>query len=120
MNEKIWLKEPEEHDFPAAEDYLELLLPKARAKAAVARLRKARTVTKKAKDVLRASALPLLRQQDSVHVHNDIEKVKAGKQLSPVLLVVGQPLIVADGYHRVCAIYALSEDTEIPCRLVRA
>jgi hypothetical protein len=120
MNQKIWLKEPEAHDFPAAEDYLELLLPVARAKAIVARLRKAPTVTKKAKDVLRASGLRLLKPQDSVHVHRDVEKVNAGKQLSPVLLVVGRPLIIADGYHRVCAIYALSEDTEIPCRLVRA
>src|SRR5260221_8426462 len=39
-------------------------------------------------------------------------------KLSPVLLVVGKPLIIADGYHRVCALHALSEDLDIPCRLV--
>src|SRR5262245_18885302 len=119
MNDTVWLKEPEEHDFPAAADYLELLFPVAKAKAIVAKLRKARTVRKKAKDILRASGLPLLNEQENIHVHHDVKKVNAGERLSPVLLIGGQPLVIADGYHRICAIYALSEDTEIPCRLVR-
>jgi hypothetical protein len=117
MTDKFWLQAPEDHDFPAAQSYLELLFPKARAAAIVTKLRKTATVIKKAKDVLRASGLPLL-NQDNIHVHDDVEKVKKGKKLSPVLLVIGQPLIIADGYHRVCAIYALSEDLEIPCRVV--
>lgn len=29
----------------------------------------------------------------------------------------GVPLRIADGYHRVCASYHLSEDAEIPCRI---
>jgi hypothetical protein len=32
-------------------------------------------------------------------------------------LAAGRPLQIADGYHRVCASYHLSEDTEIPCRI---
>ena len=45
-----------------------------------------------------------------------------GESLSPVLLVrgqatVGAPLIVADGYHRICASYHLNEDTDILCRI---
>jgi len=117
MKSEIWLREPEDHDFAAAADYLELQFPKDAAAAIVTKLRKAETVTKKAKDVLRGSGLPLL-DRDNIHVHDDLKKVKDGKKLSPVLLVVGKPLIIADGYHRVCAIYALSEDLEIPCRLV--
>jgi len=27
MKDSIWLADPEEHDFPAAEDYLDLLFP---------------------------------------------------------------------------------------------
>jgi len=27
------------------------------------------------------------------------------------------PLIVADGYHRICASYHLDEDADIPCRI---
>lgn len=29
MKKSIWLKDPEEHDYPAAQDYLELLLDPA-------------------------------------------------------------------------------------------
>ena len=39
--------------------------------------------------------------------------------LSPILLVRSEnKLIIADGYHRLCAIYYLSEDLEVPCRIV--
>jgi hypothetical protein len=30
----------------------------------------------------------------------------------------GVPLIIADGYHRICASYNLDEDADIPCRMV--
>lgn len=119
MDKKFWLPEPEDHDFPAAQDYLELLFPANTARLLTAKLRKVKTSTKKAKDVLRASGLPLL-PEDNVHVKENLKKIKKVKKLSPILLVSGQPLIVADGYHRVCAIYYLSEDLEIPCRLVSA
>jgi len=41
--------------------------------------------------------------------------------LSLILLLRGdatRPLIVADGYHRVCASYWIDENTDIPCVLV--
>ena len=41
--------------------------------------------------------------------------------LSPILLLRGDdthPLIVAGGYHRVCASYWIDENTDIPCTLV--
>jgi hypothetical protein len=63
-----------------------------------------------AKDILRAAGLPLLGPDDS-EVSADLEKVKLGQKLSPVLLVQGTPLWVADGYHRVCASYHLDEKT---------
>jgi disulfide oxidoreductase YuzD len=71
---------------------------------------------KKAKDILRASELPLL-AKDNIHVKENLQKVKKGKKLSPVLLVRDSKLIIADGYHRVCAIYYLSEDLQVPCRI---
>jgi hypothetical protein len=40
--------------------------------------------------------------------------------MSPVLLVRAPALakvIVADGYHRLCAVYGLAEDEPIPCRI---
>ena len=116
-SEKVWLKEPEAHDFPAALDYLELIFHKERAKELVDGLKKEKTTRKKAKDILRACRLPLLPKKN-VHVKDNIRKVKRGEKLSPVLLVIGtERLHIADGYHRLCAIYYLSEDFSIPCRL---
>lgn len=76
---------------------------------------------RKAKDLLRASGLPLL-PPDNVHVRKDLDKVDKGLLLSPVLLVRGSfdggwPLQVADGYHRICASHDLDEDADIPCRI---
>jgi hypothetical protein len=117
-----WQDEPEEHDFPAAADYLSLVAPAGVVTKVVAALKSAKTEHRKAKDLLRASRLSLL-PADNVHVKKDLAKVEAGKRLSPVLLVRGRgdkaiPLTVADGYHRICASHHLDEDADVPCRLV--
>jgi hypothetical protein len=119
---ETWKDEPDDHDYPAAEEYLSLLTPPARAKQVVRRLRAAPLVRRKAKDLLRASRLPVL-PPENFHVARDLKKVREGKGLSPVLLVRGHlsaevALTVADGYHRICASYHLDEDTDIPCRIV--
>jgi hypothetical protein len=117
-----WKERPDEHDYPAAEDYLSLVTSAEGAKKLARRLRTAPIEHRKAKDLLRASSLPLL-SPDNFHVAKDLKKVAQGRLLSPVLLVRGMlrppiPLIVADGYHRVCASYHLDEDADIPCRIV--
>lgn len=117
-----WKEEPDDHDYPAAEEYLSLLTPPARAKQVARRLRAAPLFRRKAKDLLRASRLPVL-PPENVHVARDLKKVSSGKKLSPVLLVRGHlssevPLTVADGYHRICASFHLDEDADIPCRIV--
>jgi hypothetical protein len=120
--EEHWQEEPEEHDFPAAADYLSLLAPAGDVAKVVDALRSAETIHRKAKDLLRASRLGLL-PADNVHVKKDLAKVHAGKRLSPVLLVRGRgdkgiSLTVADGYHRICASHHIDEDADVPCRLV--
>lgn len=117
-----WKDEPEEHDFPAAESYLALVLPPQAARRLVKRLRRAALEHRLAKDLLRASRLPLL-PPENVHVAKDLAKVRSGERLSPVLLVRGHaerdvPLTIADGYHRVCASCHLDEDAPVPCRIV--
>ena len=119
-----WKEQPDAQDYPAAQSYLSLIMPAAQAKRMAGRLRRSEVGHFKAKDLLRASGLPLL-QSDDVHVAKDLAKVKQGNRLSPVLLVRGNltghtPLIVADGYHRICASYHLDEDDDIPCRLIDA
>jgi hypothetical protein len=116
-----WKESPDDHDYPAAEDYLSLVITPAAAKALVRRLRTAPIQHRKAKDLLRASSLPVL-APDNFHVAKDLNKVAQGRLLSPVLCVRGMvrlqvPLIVADGYHRICASYHLDEDADIPCRI---
>jgi hypothetical protein len=119
-----WKDEPEEHDFPAAADYLSLVFPEAETQTIVEGLRRVAPTIRKAKDLLRAGRLPLL-TADNPHVAGDLKKVARGERLSPVLLVRGdavsnRPLIVADGYHRICASYHLDENADIPCRIVDA
>ncbi|HCN51712.1 MAG TPA: hypothetical protein DIT10_21945 [Chryseobacterium sp.] len=116
--DNLWLKEPEDHDFPAAQDYLELLFEPAEAKKIVTKLKAAPTIIKKSKDILRASKLALL-PETNIHVKENLKKVDKNKKLSPILLVRGKnELIIADGYHRLCCSYYLTEDLEVPCRLV--
>ncbi len=118
MASENWKNEPEAEDYPAAKSYLSLLVGPDSAAKLVKALRKQDDLSHfAAKDILRASGLPLLARDDS-EVTSDLEKVKLGKKLSPVLLIQGSPLWVADGYHRVCASYYLNEKTEIPCRIV--
>ena len=122
MPAEHWKDDPEEHDFPAAAAYLTLLFTAEETASIVEGLRSAETVHGKAKDLLRASRLPLL-PQDNAHVKKDLAKVSGGKHLSPVLLARGRaekdvPLTVADGYHRICASYHLDENADVPFRLV--
>jgi hypothetical protein len=113
-----WKEQPEEHDFAAARTYLSLLTgPEEAKKLAKALQRSDGLAHFMAKDILRASGLPLLGPDDN-EVKKDLGKVRSGVKLAPVLLVRGMPLWVADGYHRVCASYHLDEDAAIPCRIV--
>jgi hypothetical protein len=117
MATEHWKDKPELQDFPAAEAYLSLLMEPVEAARLVDALRAVdHLVTYRAKDVLRASGLALL-PFDNKHVAADLAKVKAGRKLSPVLLLRGEPLQVADGYHRVCASYHVDENADIPCRI---
>ena len=115
-----WLPEPEEHDYPAAESFLGLLYDRKTVKKFLTKMRKCKGRQFKAKDIFRASGLSLLGISNS-HVEKDRKKIKDGKQLSPILLVRDPRhgrVIIADGYHRLCAVYSFNEDELIPCRIV--
>ena len=115
-----WLAEVEEHDYPAAESYLRILYADDQAAALVARLRAATLVEFKAKDIFRASKLSLLGVSNS-HVAKDQRQIEHGIALSPLLLVREERLgkvVIADGYHRLCAVYGYDEDALIHCKIV--
>ncbi|MBS2029558.1 MAG: hypothetical protein JST54_16770 [Deltaproteobacteria bacterium] len=124
MKTEHWMSDPEAHDYPAAGDFLSLVMSEQEASRTVKALQEAPLVRRKAKDLLRASGLPLL-PSENAHVAEDLHKVRKGKKLSPVLLVRGRlargyPLVIADGYHRICASYHLDENEDIPCHIVDA
>jgi disulfide oxidoreductase YuzD len=114
-----WLKKPDAANYPAAQSYLGLVYEAAKVKKLVQRLRRAGITRFKAKDIFRASGLSLLGVSNE-HVEKDRKKIRAGKPLSPVLLVrdeVHGRVVIADGYHRLCAVYSFDEDAEIPCQI---
>ncbi len=118
MPNERWKAEPEEQDYPAARSYLSLLVsPDDARRYAKALAKETRLWHYKAKDLLRSSGLALLASDDH-ELEKDLEKVRQGVKLSPVLLVRGVPLWVADGYHRICASYHIDEDALIACRIV--
>ena len=75
----------------------------------------------RAKDILRATRLPLLGAKQSEEVAEKLEKIRASERLSPILIVIPRPDVVAqiaDGYHRTCAAYLAHEDTLVPGRIL--
>ena len=120
-NKKIkWKNDPEDHNYPAAESYLSLIFEPSVVKSLVDRLDKAIMSSFKAKDIFRASKLSLLGVSNS-HVEKNLKKIEDEEKLSPILLVrdvENRTVIIADGYHRMCAVYHHDEDAEIPCKIV--
>jgi hypothetical protein len=115
-----WLPQPEDQDYPAALSYLSLVYDEKTAAGYVDKLKRASVSSFKAKDIFRASGLSLLGISNS-HVDRDRKKIRDGRKLSPLLLVrenVHGKVIIADGYHRLCAVYSLDEDALIPCKIV--
>jgi hypothetical protein len=115
-----WLDAPEDKDYPAAQSYLTLLHSETEVIGLVKKLKDAKISQFKAKDIFRASGLSLLGISNT-HVEKDQQKIKEGTALSPLLLVrdiQNGKLVIADGYHRLCAVYTVDEDAMIPCKIV--
>jgi hypothetical protein len=118
----VWKKEPEADDYSGTLNFLSLIFPAPKCEKLLRDLRAEATIDRAAKDLLRASNLPLL-SADDPHVDGDLKRIHKGKPLAPVLLVRGDmakgvPLIIADGYHRICAAFHYDESAGIPCRMV--
>jgi hypothetical protein len=100
--------------------YLCLLYDERRATTYVNKLKRASTSEFKAKDIFRACGLSLLGISNA-HVEKDQQKIQSGRGLSPLLLIrdsVNGKVIIADGYHRLCAVYSYDEGAVIPCKIV--
>jgi hypothetical protein len=119
LKEIKWLPDVEAHDYGAAQSYLGLIYSAAQVHKMVAKLRRASVVQFKAKDIFRASQLSLLGVGNS-HVEKDRVKIEKGQGLAPLLLIRDAPhgkVVIADGYHRLCAVYSFDEDAWIRCKI---
>lgn len=115
-----WLDLPAEQDYTAAVSYLSLIYENKLAETFIDKLKFIGISNYKAKDLFRASNLSLLGISNS-HVRKDARKIKTGETISPLLLVRDKAnghVIIADGYHRLCAVYRVDEDALIPCKIV--
>ena len=115
-----WLEEPEDHNYPAALSYLSLIYDEGTAAKMVDDLKATSVSQFKAKDIFRSSSLSLL-GVSNFHVNKGRKKIKKGTSLSPILLVrdtSNGKVIIADGYHRMCAVYSFDEDAVIPCKII--
>jgi hypothetical protein len=122
MDQKVkinWLPEPASDTYDSAQTFLELMFKPKKARRWVKRLKKAGVSEYAAKDILRASAIPIatVRAYDWKRQQDQINK---GDPLSPILLIRqhdGGPLIIADGFHRMCALFSTDQEVSVPCKI---
>jgi hypothetical protein len=123
MPKTRWQADAADDTYEAARSYLELLVPEGMAGELVQALRDAPVVEHEAKDVLRASQLALLGRED-VKVAEHVAALEEHQPLEPVLLVrglaisAGHDLVIADGYHRLCAAWWFNAHGSVACKLV--
>ena len=116
----LWSDEPANSNYPSALSYLSLIFDVDKAEEIVDRMLKVEMSEFKARDIFRASGLPLLGISQH-QIQRNYQKMKLDEELSPLLLVrdkENRKVIVADGYHRLCAVYHYHDDAIIPCKIV--
>ena len=117
-----WRSGPSEDDLVAAESLLGLVMTRRRATGAALRFRSARPARHKAGDILRIAGLPLPVAGDPA-LKEYREAIRQGTPLAPLLLVrdpASLRLLVAAGYHRLCAVYLFSANAEISCLIANS
>lgn len=110
-------------DYASAASYLSLLFPDDVSAQLIVLLKKAPVTQLRVNDILRASKQGPADPKD-VKVQREIANIKAEQPMSPVLLVQGDRargiiFTIADGYHRLSAIYSRDPDAMVSCQLAR-
>lgn len=115
-----WLDEPAEDNYTAAESFLQLLYAPKQARALAKKLRRAPISEFPARDIVRAAAIPFSEIQAFDWTKQQAE-IARGTPLSPILIVRqdnGAHLLIADGFHRLCAVFAREQDVAMRCKVV--
>ena len=116
----LWAKDVDERHYAAAKSYLSLIYPLAHVSDIIEQMRVAPLTAFLAKDIFRASQLSLLGISNN-QVEKNRNKIAEGEPLFPILLLrdtANGKVVIADGYHRLCAIYGLDENEAIHCKIV--
>jgi hypothetical protein len=122
MDQKVeikWLPEPASETYDSAKTFLELMFKPKKALRWVKRLKKAGVSEYAAKDILRASAIPIATVR-AFDWKKQLDQIHQGNPLSPILLLRqndGGPLIIADGFHRMCALFSIDQEVSVPCKI---
>lgn len=114
-----WLPDASEDDYAAANAYLALIKPPDNVAKLVANLKTAKVEEYRATDLFRASRVELPAKDDRP-CRREIKKIRSGELISPVLLVrdaAHSTVIIADGYHRVCAAFRIDPDVVLHCKI---
>jgi hypothetical protein len=115
-----WQPEPAGKDYDAAETFLQLLYKPKKARRWARKLRQVDMTEYAAKDILRASCTPMSEIQ-AFDWRKQQKEIDEGKPLSPILMVKqdnGERLIIVDGFHRMCALFANDQEIKVPCKIV--
>ena len=114
-----WLAKPEEHDYPAARSYLGLDLRRCgRARAGAKAPARARLAIQGEGHLPRVGPVAAGREQRARG--EGPQENQERQELAPLLLVRDRQngkVVIADGYHRLCAVYSFDEDALIPCKI---
>ena len=118
----IWLPRQQAEDCGHARAYLDLLFAPRAAAALSKAFGKAKVQSHAAKDIVRAGRITPL-PATNARVAQDLKKIAKGKKIPPILLVRGDaardlPLVVADGMHRLSAVWHYDEADDVACVLV--
>ena len=117
-----WQDDANPDDYEAAGHYLALVDNQKNIDKTLADLKAGTIVEYKATDLLRAAQL-IVPKADDRPTREQIKKIKHGEPVSPVLLVrvpALKKVIVADGFHRICAAYRIDPDVMLHCKLAGA
>jgi hypothetical protein len=115
-----WLAKPAEDDYGAAENFLQLLFKPKKVRRWAKQLRQADVTEYLARDILRATGTSILEVQ-AFDWSKQQKEIDEGKCLAPILIVRqdnGGHLIIADGFHRLCALFAHDQEVKVQCKIV--
>lgn len=120
VSEALWNEKTPSMYLHDCWQYITLLFSPSDADAIINDLTNASLTLRRANDILRAAELEPCEREDAA-VLASIERLGEQGAIPPVYLVVAKrKLIIADGYHRVSAVYWSNDFVDVDCYIAYA